>query len=223
LVSESKTLLEVAQTIALLSTLSDREKDQDVVTLSTLHAAKGLEWPHVVLAGVNEGLLPFKPEEDGVSLQQDALNLTRIQEERRLMYVGITRAQRIRDEKRVMRELQQIAFARGYSDISYNYVVMPSGRVYSGRGYEVKGAHTQGGKNGTAAFYNDHCGIALPGDYTRRKPTIFQRRAIRRLVNNLHERAGTQRRLIPHRAVFATACPGDAAMLAFKLTGSERP
>ena len=131
---------------------------------------------------------------------------------------GITRAQRIRDEKRVMRELQQIAFARGYSDISYNYVVMPSGRVYSGRGYEVKGAHTQGGKNGTAAFYNDHCGIALPGDYTRRKPTIFQRRAIRRLVNNLHERAGTQRRLIPHRAVFATACPGDQNMRAFKLT-----
>ncbi|MCX7271372.1 MAG: UvrD-helicase domain-containing protein, partial [Burkholderiales bacterium] len=83
LVGESKTLLEVAQTIALLSTLSEREKDQDVVTLSTLHAAKGLEWPHVVLAGVNEGLLPFKPEEDGVSLQQDALNLTRIQEERR--------------------------------------------------------------------------------------------------------------------------------------------
>ncbi len=94
LVGESKTLLEVAQTIALLSTLSDRENEQDVVTLSTLHAAKGLEWPHVVLAGVNEGLLPFKPEEDGVSLQQDAMNLTRIQEERRLMYVGITRAQR---------------------------------------------------------------------------------------------------------------------------------
>jgi ATP-dependent DNA helicase Rep len=94
LASESKSLLEVAQTIALLSTLSEREKDQDVVTLSTLHAAKGLEWPHVMMAGVNEGLLPFKPEEDGVSLQQDALNLTRIQEERRLMYVGITRAQR---------------------------------------------------------------------------------------------------------------------------------
>jgi ATP-dependent DNA helicase Rep len=94
LVNESKSLLEVAQTIALLSTLSERDKDQDVVTLSTLHAAKGLEWPHVMMAGVNEGLLPFKPEEDGVSLQQDALNLTRIQEERRLMYVGITRAQR---------------------------------------------------------------------------------------------------------------------------------
>jgi ATP-dependent DNA helicase Rep len=87
---EKKSLLEVAQTISLLSTLSDREKDQNVVTLSTLHASKGLEWPHVVLAGCVEGLLPFKPDEDGAP---DALAL-RLQEERRLMYVGITRAQR---------------------------------------------------------------------------------------------------------------------------------
>lgn len=86
---EPKTMLEVAQTIALISTISEREQDQDVVTLSTLHASKGLEWPHVVLAGVNEGLLPFKPDEDD---NADALAL-RIQEERRLMYVGITRAQ----------------------------------------------------------------------------------------------------------------------------------
>ena len=86
---EPKTLLEVAQTIALISTISEREQDQDVVTLSTLHASKGLEWPHVILAGVNEGLLPFKPDEEGSA---DALAL-RIQEERRLMYVGITRAQ----------------------------------------------------------------------------------------------------------------------------------
>ena len=86
---EPKSMLEVAQTIALISTISEREQDQDVVTLSTLHASKGLEWPHVVLAGVNEGLLPFKPDEEG---HPDALAL-RIQEERRLMYVGITRAQ----------------------------------------------------------------------------------------------------------------------------------
>src|SRR5690606_720640 len=91
--SERKTLLEVAQTIALLSTISEREKDQNVVTLSTLHASKGLEWPHVVLAGCVEGLLPFKPEEDeGGGVSESGLQ--RIQEERRLMYVGITRAQR---------------------------------------------------------------------------------------------------------------------------------
>ena len=86
----TKTMLEVVQSIALLSTLSEREGDQNVVTLSTLHAAKGLEWPHVVLAGVNEGLLPFKMDDDG---DEEALAL-RLQEERRLMYVGITRAQR---------------------------------------------------------------------------------------------------------------------------------
>jgi len=89
---ETKTLLEVVQTIALLSTISEREADQNVVTLSTLHASKGLEWPHVVLAGVNEGLLPFKlDDDDGQNTDSIAL---RLQEERRLMYVGITRAQR---------------------------------------------------------------------------------------------------------------------------------
>ena len=87
----TKTMLEVVQTIALLSTISEREGEQNVVTLSTLHAAKGLEWPHVVLAGVNEGLLPFKLEDDdGQNTHSIAL---RLQEERRLMYVGITRAQ----------------------------------------------------------------------------------------------------------------------------------
>ncbi|HSV80119.1 MAG TPA: UvrD-helicase domain-containing protein [Ramlibacter sp.] len=91
--SETKTLLEVAQTIALLSTISEREKDQNVVTLSTLHASKGLEWPHVVLAGCVEGMLPFKPEDENGGAVSESFAL-RLQEERRLMYVGITRAQR---------------------------------------------------------------------------------------------------------------------------------
>jgi ATP-dependent DNA helicase Rep len=86
---EPKTLLEVAQTIALIATIAEREPDQDVVTLSTLHASKGLEWPHVVLAGVNEGLLPFQRDD---SLDDARLGQL-IEEERRLMYVGITRAQ----------------------------------------------------------------------------------------------------------------------------------
>lgn len=82
--TERKTVLEVAQTISVIISLAERGDEQDVVTLSTLHAAKGLEWPHVVLAGVNEGLLPFGAEEE--------LTPERLAEERRLMYVGITRA-----------------------------------------------------------------------------------------------------------------------------------
>ncbi|MGE4376993.1 MAG: ATP-dependent helicase [Burkholderiaceae bacterium] len=99
--TQAKSLLEVAQTIALLSTIADREQDQDCVTLSTLHAAKGLEWPHVMLVGVTEGMLPFQPgqaDPDGASeaatRTPSADELQRLQEERRLMYVGITRAQR---------------------------------------------------------------------------------------------------------------------------------
>jgi len=99
LTSEKKTLLEVAQTVSLLSTISEREQDQNVVTLSTLHAAKGLEWPHVMLVGVTEGLLPFKlGDDDNPTGRADGPMseglLQRLQEERRLMYVGITRAQR---------------------------------------------------------------------------------------------------------------------------------
>ena len=85
IVDEAKSLLEVAQTISIIASLAERGDEQDVVTLSTLHAAKGLEWPHVLLAGINEGLLPFRSDGDEMTPQ-------RLEEERRLMYVGITRA-----------------------------------------------------------------------------------------------------------------------------------
>ncbi len=85
--SERKSVLDVAQTISVILSLAERGDEQDQVVLSTLHASKGLEWPHVILAGVNEGLLPFKTDDDDMTPE-------RLQEERRLMYVGITRAQK---------------------------------------------------------------------------------------------------------------------------------
>ena len=93
--TEVKSLLDVARNIALLSTISEREQEQDMVVLSTLHASKGLEWPHVQLVGVTEGMLPFKLDDDeGRQTMPSADTTARLQEERRLMYVGITRAQR---------------------------------------------------------------------------------------------------------------------------------
>jgi ATP-dependent DNA helicase Rep len=83
--TERQSVLQVAQTISVIISLAERGDEQDVVTLSTLHASKGLEWPHVFLAGVNEGLLPFKSDDEEMTPQ-------RLEEERRLMYVGITRA-----------------------------------------------------------------------------------------------------------------------------------
>ncbi|TFL13554.1 ATP-dependent DNA helicase Rep [Pusillimonas caeni] len=90
-------LFELVQHVALVTMLErGEEEDPDAVKLSTLHASKGLEYPHVYLVGVEEGLLPHmgRDEEDGDPAKAAESLETRIQEERRLMYVGITRAQR---------------------------------------------------------------------------------------------------------------------------------
>ncbi|EPZ14527.1 ATP-dependent DNA helicase Rep [Thauera terpenica 58Eu] len=81
---EGKNLLDLTQTIALISMLDKEDPDFDGVQMATLHASKGLEFPHVFLVGVEEGLLPH----------QSSIDEDKIEEERRLMYVGITRAQR---------------------------------------------------------------------------------------------------------------------------------
>jgi len=87
---EEKNLLELTQMVALMSMLEGQDEEQDAVRMSTLHASKGLEYPHVFLVGVEEGILPHKGDPDD-PIEKIA---ARIQEERRLMYVGITRAQR---------------------------------------------------------------------------------------------------------------------------------
>ena len=83
---DSRTLQDIVANMALMGILDKNEDEQnsDQVSLMTLHASKGLEFPYVYIVGLEEGLLPHK-----VSIEEGG-----IEEERRLFYVGITRARR---------------------------------------------------------------------------------------------------------------------------------
>lgn len=87
---DHRSLLDLTQMVALMTMMEGKDEDPDAVRMSTLHASKGLEYPHVFLVGVEEGILPHKGDPDAPVETIAA----RIEEERRLMYVGITRAQR---------------------------------------------------------------------------------------------------------------------------------
>jgi DNA helicase-2/ATP-dependent DNA helicase PcrA len=71
--------------VSLVSDIDTWEGTQNAVTLMTLHSSKGLEFPVVVITGLEEGLLPF---------YSNTIDRTDLEEERRLFYVGVTRAQR---------------------------------------------------------------------------------------------------------------------------------
>ena len=83
--AETPTLEDYLENVALVSDLDNAQFGANAVTLMTIHSAKGLEFPIVFLAGMEEGVFP-----SGRSIQDPA----KLEEERRLCYVAITRAQK---------------------------------------------------------------------------------------------------------------------------------
>ena len=83
--SADKSLNEFLNTISLSSDTDNLEDSDDMVTLMTLHSAKGLEYPVIFLVGLEEGIFPGYKSMDEPG---------EIEEERRLLYVGITRAKK---------------------------------------------------------------------------------------------------------------------------------
>jgi ATP-dependent DNA helicase Rep len=104
---DGHSLKRMAQMVALITQLSERGDQQDAVTLSTLHASKGLEWPHVWLAGCEDGMLPFYTDDR-------PLTDSGLEEERRLMYVGVTRARQTLTLSHCRKRRSAARTARGY-------------------------------------------------------------------------------------------------------------
>ena len=103
---EAATLSGFLEEVALVADIDSLDENQDYVVLMTLHSAKGLEFPRVYLAGMEDGLFPSYMTITGDDPEE-------LEEERRLCYVGITRA-----EQKLTLTCARKRMVRG--DVQYN-------------------------------------------------------------------------------------------------------
>ena len=124
---EQPTLSGFLEEVALVADIDSLDEHQDYVVLMTLHSAKGLEFPHVYLAGMEDGLFPGYMTITGDDPEE-------MEEERRLCYVGITRAEvrltlTCARRRMVHGETQYYKISRFIKEIPQNY--LDTGKAFS--------------------------------------------------------------------------------------------
>lgn len=121
---ERPTLSGFLEEVALVADIDSVEEERDYVILMTLHSAKGLEFPHVYLAGMEDGLFPSYMSISGDDPEE-------LEEERRLCYVGVTRA-----EEKLTITCARMRLVRGerqYNSMSRFIKEMPAALLDTGK------------------------------------------------------------------------------------------
>lgn len=121
---ERPTLSGFLEEVALVADIDSVAEDRDYVILMTLHSAKGLEFPHVYLAGMEDGLFPSYMSISGDDPEE-------LEEERRLCYVGVTRA-----EEKLTLTCARMRLVRGerqHNSMSRFIKEMPSALIDTGK------------------------------------------------------------------------------------------
>ena len=121
---ERPTLSGFLEEVALVADIDSVAEDRDYVILMTLHSAKGLEFPHVYLAGMEDGLFPSYMSISGDDPEE-------LEEERRLCYVGVTRAEEKLTLTCARRRL--VRGERQYNSMSRFIKEMPSALIDTGK------------------------------------------------------------------------------------------
>lgn len=114
---------------------------------------------------------------------------------------GITAKSTPAQEKRVLRDIQAYHKGKGWSDIAYSHLIFPSGRVYTGRGWNRVPA-------GAIGFNTGNWHPCLVGNFEVEKPTDAALSSLRQLVRRFRKRTGSKRKALGHYQVNPTSCPG---------------
>ena len=180
---EQPTLSGFLEEVALVADIDSLDENSDYVVLMTLHSAKGLEFPNVYLAGMEDGLFPSY-----MSITSDNAS-AEIEEERRLAYVGITRAM-----KNLTITSARVRMVRGqtqYAAVSRFVKEIPpellSGEIYEPRSYDepvqentfqkarkafrsVPSYGSNSVSNGRGSGYGSEVGEGYGSTFARKKP-----------------------------------------------------